>query len=107
MNASENDGDLREAVGKVIARWYRVGLLRFNSHDDGSDDLLLRDEIVHGVLAALPSTPLADGRLDVERLRDAALLVLQSQRVSMRKRPLALAIALDALRVALASEDTP
>ena len=55
----------------------------------------------------LPSTPLAEGRLDMERLRDAALLVLQSQRVSMRKQPLALAIALNALRVALASEDTP
>lgn len=46
---------LREAVGAVIDRWYKAGLLRFNSHDDGSDDLLLRDEIVRSLPAATPS----------------------------------------------------
>ena len=39
--------------------------------------------------------------LDYERLREATLLVLQAERVSQRKRPLAMRIAIDALRAAL------
>jgi hypothetical protein len=45
--------DLRPSIGSVIDRWYRLGMLRFSSHDDGSDDLLLRDEIAQSILPSL------------------------------------------------------
>ena len=57
------DGPLREAVGGVVNRWYRAGLLRFNTRDDGSDDLLLRDEICSAVMDALRSPRNAAGNL--------------------------------------------
>ena len=60
-DANSHVNSVRAAVGGVIDRWYRAGLLRFNSHDDGSDDLLLRDEIMR----ALPP------EIDVERLAEA------------------------------------
>ncbi len=42
--------ELREALGAVIDRWYRLGMIRFSRRDDGSDDLLLRDELTKAVL---------------------------------------------------------
>ena len=48
----------RFALGAVVDRWYKARLLRFNSHDDGSDDLLLRDELVRAALEAATSEPL-------------------------------------------------
>jgi hypothetical protein len=40
-------------IGAVIDRWHHLGLLRFNSHDDGGDDQILCAEIVQAILAAL------------------------------------------------------
>lgn len=42
---------LRERIGAVIDRWYHLGMIRFGSRDDGSDDLFLRDELVRAALA--------------------------------------------------------
>lgn len=49
--SSRQRAALRETLGAVVQRWYSAGLLRFNSHDDGSDDLLLRDELWRAALA--------------------------------------------------------
>jgi hypothetical protein len=51
---------LRVALGAVVDRWYRLGLIRFNSRDDGGDDLLLRDELWRAALAAQPTLSLSD-----------------------------------------------
>ena len=44
-----NDDKIKKAIGRAIDRWYKAGLLRFNTRDDGSDDLLLRDEIYKNI----------------------------------------------------------
>jgi hypothetical protein len=57
LRAALDEKAMRGRVGAVIDRWYHLGLIRFNSRDDGGDDLILRDEIVLTVLAAPEKKP--------------------------------------------------
>lgn len=65
---SDRTTELRDAIGSVVDRWYRAGLIRFRSDDDGSDDLLLRDELTRAALASQPEPTVTEALRGADRI---------------------------------------